>query len=56
MKEFKNYLWIVPFIGGIICIIAFLTPAAFFENRQWNHTIFRWIWGYYYDQVISDYD
>ncbi|MFX1571593.1 MAG: hypothetical protein ACFFB0_02510 [Promethearchaeota archaeon] len=56
MKELKNYLWLIPFIGVIICIIALLTPAAFFENRQYNHTIYRWIWGFYYDKLISNFD
>ncbi|MFX1480827.1 MAG: hypothetical protein ACFFCI_22290 [Promethearchaeota archaeon] len=56
MRDLKEYFWTIPIFGIIICIIAFLTPAAVFENPQWNHTIVRWIWGLYYDELISIYD
>ena len=53
MRDLKKSLWILPFVGVVVCTIALFTPAAFFENRDWNHTIFNWIWGYYYDRVNS---
>jgi hypothetical protein len=51
MKDIKNYFWLIPFIGGIICLIAFLTPTAIFENIIWNHSIHNWIWGYFYETL-----
>lgn len=50
MRDLKQYLWIVPSIGMILCFIAFLTPTAYFENTFWNHTIYSWIWGYFYER------
>jgi len=46
----------IPFVGVVICIIALFTPAAFFENQIWNHTIYVWIWGYNIDKLVSVYD
>jgi len=56
LRNLKNYIWTLPFIGALICIISFFTPAAYFENIVWNHTIINWIWGYYYDKLVSRYD
>jgi hypothetical protein len=56
MRDIKNYFWIIPFIGIIVCVTAFLTPTAFFENVTWNHTIYNWIWGYFRGQIISQFD
>ena len=56
MEDINHYFWIIPFIGLVICIIAIFTPAAFFENQIWNHTIYVWIWGYYIDKIVYVYD
>jgi hypothetical protein len=50
MKNLKKFTQTLPIIGVIICSIAFFTPASFFENIVWNHTIINWIWGFYSDQ------
>ncbi len=39
MANLKNISWLFPLIGGIMLIMAFLTPAAY---RSWS---FVWIWG-----------
>ncbi len=39
MVNLKNISWLFPLIGGIMLIIAFLTPAAL---QSWNLV---WIWG-----------
>ena len=51
MKHLKYYLWAIPFVGTTICLIALFTPAAFFENIVWNHEIYNWIWGYFYEKL-----
>jgi hypothetical protein len=33
MDDIKRYIWMMPFVGVVICIIALFTPAAFFENQ-----------------------
>jgi hypothetical protein len=53
MRDLKIYVWILPYLGVIICVIALFTPAAFFENIIWNHEIIIWIWGYFQDTLNS---
>ena len=53
MRDLKIYVWILPYLGVIICIIALFTPAAFFKNIIWNHEIIIWIWGYFQDTFNS---
>lgn len=53
MRHSKYYLWTTPYIGAIICLIAFFTPSAFFENIVWNHIIYNWMWGFYYERLPS---
>ncbi len=54
MRDLKNHLWTLPFIGIIICFTSLLTPTAFFENTFWNHLIYNWLWGYFYEKLPSD--
>jgi len=44
MGRYKNYLWLIPFIGGIISLIALLTPAAY-DSSMGNYYYY-WIWGF----------
>jgi hypothetical protein len=53
MRSIKNYFWIIPFLGVVMCIIALFAPAAYFENVIWNHEIINWIWGFYQDTFNS---
>ena len=56
MIDIKLYFWMIPFVGVVICSIALFTPAAFFENQIWNHTIYVWIWGYNVNKLVSVFD
>ncbi|MHA2325642.1 MAG: hypothetical protein ACXACB_09595 [Promethearchaeota archaeon] len=56
MKDIKQYFWMIPLLGAVTCFIAFITPVASFENRIWNHTIYVWIWGFYFDRLVSVFD
>lgn len=51
MRDLKNYVWLIPFLGIILCSIALVTPAAFFVNTIWNHEITNWIWGFFYERI-----
>lgn len=53
MRDLKIYVWILPYLGVIMCIIALFTPAASFKNIIWNHEIIIWIWGYFQDTFNS---
>ncbi len=43
MVEIKNYIWIIPLIGGIIILIALVTPAAY--NYDYSGFYYIWSWG-----------
>jgi len=53
MRDLKTYMWVVPFLGIIMCSISLFVPAAFFENIIWNHEIINWIWGLFQDTFNS---
>ena len=53
MRELKAYIWVIPYLGLIICLVALFTPTAYFENVFWNHEIINWIWGFYQDTYNS---
>lgn len=53
MRDLKDYIWFVPYIGLIMCSIALFTPAAFFENVIWNHEIIKWIMGFFQNTFNS---
>ncbi len=44
MKEIKKLVWIFPLIGGIITLIALLTPAAYFIYRSPSFTSDFYLW------------
>ncbi|MFX1326146.1 MAG: hypothetical protein ACFE8N_14445 [Promethearchaeota archaeon] len=58
MRELKKYLWRLPLAGVIISLISLFFPAASFRNTSssWDHTIYRWMEGFYYDKLITFYD
>lgn len=43
-ENLKAYLWVFPFIGGILAITALLTPVAFSGNYSYISELF-WMWG-----------
>jgi hypothetical protein len=51
MLQRKNYFWIAPFLGGVLSLIALLTPAAYLS--MYNEEAYVWMWGLatvrYYD-------
>ena len=53
MRDMKIYVCVLPYLGILMCVIALFTPAAYFENRIWNHEIIIWIWGYFQDTFNS---
>jgi len=53
MRDMKTYVWILPYLGVIMCIVAMFAPAAYFENVIWNHQITIWIWGTFQDTFNS---
>ncbi|MFW9772166.1 MAG: hypothetical protein ACFFEO_08380 [Candidatus Thorarchaeota archaeon] len=42
--ELSSYLWVLPFIGGLIAIISLITPAGYIVESEGNSFKF-WIWG-----------
>lgn len=46
MAEIKEYIWIIPLIGGIFAIITLLVPAATM-NFMGAATADLWVWGLY---------
>ena len=53
MRDLKRDVWIVPYLGLIMCSIALFTPAAFFENIIWNHEIIKWMMGFFQNTFNS---
>lgn len=59
MGEIRNYIWTFPLLGGILTLIALLTPAVYIYEI--GDYIFLWIWGlfsvqihdYYYDTTYN---
>jgi len=45
MKEIKDYIWILPFIGSIVAVIGLFTPAA--ASHAGFFTEFFWMYGFY---------
>lgn len=56
MKHFEKFALFLSFSGVILCIISIFTPAAFFENRAWDHTILYWLWGFKYEKFVHYHD
>ena len=42
MAEIKDYIWIVPLIGGILALGAFFAPAAYVETG--GTYFYLWMW------------
>ena len=53
MRDLKSFAWIVPHLGLVMCLIALITPAAYFENIIWNHEIIKWILGFFQNTFNS---
>ncbi len=51
--KIKNFIWILPLIGGLLTLIAIFTPAAYYFESS-GHLIF-WMWGWYDRLGIWDY-
>ena len=48
-KKFGKYVWILPLIGGILALIAFFTPAAFYIDSI--SVLAAWMWGLLYVDI-----
>ena len=53
MRDLKSFAWIVPHLGLVMCLIALITPAAYFENIIWNHEIIKWMMGFFQNTFNS---
>ena len=53
MQNLEKYVWIVPHLGLVMCLIALFTPAAYFENIIWNHEIIKWTLGFFQNTFNS---
>jgi len=53
MQNLKRNVWIISYLGIIMCSIAMLTPTAYFENVIWNHENIIWIWGFFQESLNS---
>ncbi|MFX1278808.1 MAG: zinc ribbon domain-containing protein [Promethearchaeota archaeon] len=49
IKEPKDYIWILPFIGGILILISIFTPAYY--ASIYSVTEYYWMWGLDYYSV-----
>lgn len=49
-KLFQDYIWIFPLIGGVLTIIALLSPIAYFEGAFFGLPVkwYLWMWGFGY--------
>ncbi len=56
MNKLEKLALFLLFSGVILCIISIFTPAAFFENRAWDHTIIYWLWGFKYEKFVHYHD
>ncbi|MFX1589884.1 MAG: hypothetical protein ACFFC1_17210 [Promethearchaeota archaeon] len=56
MIEIKKYLWAFPLIGGLITLISFFTPAAFFFYRYptYRTEFYRWMLDFYVSLAFYD--
>ena len=44
IREIRNYIWLAPFVGGLIGIISVLTPAGSVSFAGMVEIDF-WMWG-----------
>jgi len=56
LVEIKKYLWAFPLIGGLISLISFFTPAAFFFYRYptYRTEFYRWMLDFYVSLAFYD--
>ena len=47
MNREKNYFWIPPLLGGVLSLIALLTPATYINIYEFDYQIdfYVWMWG-----------
>lgn len=55
IDRIKKYLWLFPFIGSIITIISFATPAVYFIYRSptYDTEFYRWMLDFYFSHVYE---
>jgi len=48
----KN-IWILPFLGGLLSLIALIIPTAssYFLNEEYELTRYFWLWGLFYGRL-----
>ncbi len=49
-KLLQEYIWIFPLIGGVLIILALLSPVAYFEGAFFGLPVkwYFWMWGFGY--------
>ncbi|MFX1346617.1 MAG: zinc ribbon domain-containing protein [Promethearchaeota archaeon] len=52
IKEPREYIWVLPLIGGVLILISFFTPA-FYANLLGNEEYY-WMWGLWYGSTPTD--
>ena len=56
MIRIKKNIWAFPFIGGIIALISFMTPAAvfFYQYPTYSTEFYRWMLDFYVSFVFYE--
>ncbi|MFW9941693.1 MAG: zinc ribbon domain-containing protein [Candidatus Thorarchaeota archaeon] len=54
IKEPKDYIWVLPIIGGVLILISFFTPA-FYANIGGVEEYY-WMWGLWYGSTPIESD
>jgi len=55
MVKIKKFIWIFPLFGGIITLLSFLAPAAYFyyQSSTYNTEFYRWMMDFYVSHVYE---
>jgi len=51
IKDPKDYIWILPIIGGVLILISFFTPAYYADQIVIEG--YYWMWGLYYVSSVG---
>ena len=54
MFQEKNYFWIAPLLGGVLSLIALLTPATYLS--MYGEYFYVWMWGLVSIKLYDPYD
>ncbi|MFX1572369.1 MAG: zinc ribbon domain-containing protein [Promethearchaeota archaeon] len=51
IREYKNYIWIIVLIGGVLTLVSFFTPAFYYDRYPLEEHY--WMWGLYYSKSVE---